>query len=79
MPRAINFVLVAVLVVYLGISMTALSAMPVKPNVLAVNAATGQTVPVQVVAKSKAEPNGPFLFKGPLRRAMPATWSTSRL
>jgi basic amino acid/polyamine antiporter, APA family len=63
-PRAINFVLVAVLVVYLGISMTALSAMPVKPNVLAVNTATGQTVPVQVVAKSKAEPNGPFLFKG---------------
>jgi len=63
-PRAINFVLVAVLVVYLGISMTALSAMPVKPNVLAVDSATGQTVPAQVVAKSKEEPNGPFVFKG---------------
>ena len=62
-PRAINFVLVAVLVVYLGISMTALSAMPVKPNVLAIDAKTGRTVPVQVVAKSKAEPNGPFVFK----------------
>ena len=33
-PRAINFVLVTVLVVYLGISLIALSAMPVKPNVL---------------------------------------------
>ena len=44
-PRAINFVLIAVLVVYLGISMTALSAMPVKPNVLPVDAKTGQTVP----------------------------------
>jgi basic amino acid/polyamine antiporter, APA family len=63
-PRAINFVLVAVLVVYLGISMTALSAMPVKPNVLPVDAATGRTVPVQVVAKSKDEPTGPFVFKG---------------
>ena len=62
-PRAINFVLIAVLVVYLGISMTALSAMPVKPNVLAIDAKTGQTVPVQVVAKSKEEPNGPFVFK----------------
>ena len=63
-PRAINFVLLAVLIVYLGISMTALSAMPVKPNVLAVDTATGETVPVQVVAKSKDEPNGPFVFKG---------------
>ena len=63
-PRAINLVLIAVLVVYLGISMTALSAMPVKPNVLAVDAKTGQTVPVEVVAKSKDEPNGPFVFKG---------------
>jgi APA family basic amino acid/polyamine antiporter len=63
-PRAINLVLVAVLVVYLGISMTALSAMPVKPNVLAIDAKTGQTVPVEVVAKSKNEPTGPFVFKG---------------
>ena len=63
-PRAINLVLVAVLVVYLGISMTALSAMPVKPNVLAIDAKTGQTVPVEVVAKSKDEPTGPFVFKG---------------
>jgi APA family basic amino acid/polyamine antiporter len=63
-PRAINLVLVAVLIVYLGISMTALSAMPVKPNVLPVDATTGQTAPVEVVAKSADEPNGPFVFKG---------------
>ena len=63
-PRAINYVLVAVLVVYLGISMTALSAMPVKPNVLPYDAATGKTASVEVVAKSEDEPNGPFLFAG---------------
>ncbi len=63
-PRAINYVLIAVLVVYLGISLTALSAMPVKPNVLPFDARTGKTVPVEVVAKSTEEPNGPFVFKG---------------
>ncbi len=63
-PRAINYVLVAVLVVYLGISMTALSAMPVKSNVLPYDAAKGKTVPVEVVAKSEDEPNGPFVFAG---------------
>jgi APA family basic amino acid/polyamine antiporter len=63
-PRAINYVLAAVLVVYLGISMTALSAMPVKSNVLPVDARTGQTLPVEVIAKSTDEPNGPFIFKG---------------
>ena len=41
-PRAINFVLVAVLVVYLGISMIALSAMPVESNVLPFDADDGQ-------------------------------------
>ena len=62
-PRAINYVLVAVLIVYLGISMTALSAMPVKSNVLPVDPATGKTAQLEVVAKSKGEPNGPFVFK----------------
>ncbi len=61
---AINYVLVAVLVVYLGISMTALSAMPVKANVLPIDASTEKTARVAVVVKSKEEPNGPFLFKG---------------
>ncbi len=63
-PRAINYVLVAVLVVYLGISMTALSAMPVKANVLPVDPATGKTASVEVVAKDEDEPNGPFVFAG---------------
>ena len=63
-PRAINYVLLAVLVVYLGISLTALSAMPVKPNVLPVSSASGKTVPVAVVAKNASEPNGPFVFQG---------------
>ena len=63
-PRAINFVLIAVLVVYLGISLTALSAMPVKANVLPFDPATGRTAVIEVVAKSQEEPNGPFVFKG---------------
>ena len=63
-PRAINYVLVAVLAVYLGISLTALSAMPVKSNVLPVDPATGKTVPVEVVVKHDDEPNGPFVFAG---------------
>jgi APA family basic amino acid/polyamine antiporter len=63
-PRAINYVLVAVLVVYLGISMTALSAMPIESNVLPVDPATGKTAPVEVVAKHGDEPNGPFVFAG---------------
>ncbi len=63
-PRAINYVLVAVLIVYLGISMTALSAMPVKSNVLPVDPSTGKTEPVEVIAKSQDEPNGPFVFAG---------------
>ena len=63
-PRAVNFVLLAVLVVYLGISMTALSAMPVKPNAIPIDPATGKTVPTLVVAKNADQPAGPFVFKG---------------
>ncbi len=63
-PRAINYVLVAVLAVYLGISMTALSAMPVKANVLPIDPSTGKTAPVEVVPKDASEPNGPFVFAG---------------
>ena len=62
-PRAINYVLAAVLVVYAGISITALSAMPVKYNVMPVDKATGKTVEVAVVAKDPEMPNGPFVFK----------------
>jgi len=63
-PRAVNLVLVAVLVVYLGISMTALSAMPVRPNSILIDPATGKTVPTEVVAKHADQPSGPFVFKG---------------
>ena len=63
-PRAINFVLAAVLAVYVGISLVALSAMPVKYNVLPVDLATGKTIAVDVVAKESNAPNGPFLFQG---------------
>ncbi|HET6475337.1 MAG TPA: amino acid permease [Thermoleophilia bacterium] len=48
-PRSINFVIVAVLVVYIGMPLAALSSMNVGYNELVVNPATGQTVPVEVV------------------------------
>ena len=62
-PRAINAVLVAVLVVYAGISMTALSALPVEANVLAVDPATHLTIPVEVIPADPAEVNGPFVLR----------------
>jgi APA family basic amino acid/polyamine antiporter len=48
-PRSINFVIVAVLVVYIGMPLAALSSMNVGYNELVVNPATGQTVPVEVI------------------------------
>jgi APA family basic amino acid/polyamine antiporter len=51
-PRAINMVLVTVLVVYIGMSLVALSAMPVEPNTLEVDASTGKTVRTAVVPSS---------------------------
>jgi APA family basic amino acid/polyamine antiporter len=62
-PRAVNFVLAAVLGVYFAISMVGLSAMPVNYNVLPVGA-DGKTTPVPVVVKSESQPNGPYVFKG---------------
>jgi basic amino acid/polyamine antiporter, APA family len=56
-PRAINMVLVTVLVVYVGMALVSLSAMPVGSNVLPVDRATGKTVPVAVV---KAKPEGTY-------------------
>jgi len=47
-PRAINMVLVTVIVVYIGMSLVALSAMPVGSNVLRVDARTGYVIPVEV-------------------------------
>lgn len=62
-PRAINAVLVTVLIVYAGMSVTALSVMPVRYNEIAFNPATHRTIPVEVVPEDPAEPNGPFVFK----------------
>ena len=78
-PRAINFVLVAVLVVYLGISMTALSAMPVKPNVLAVDAEDGPDGARRGRRpRARTSRTGRSCSRARLRRATPATTSTSR-
>ncbi|MGZ5397754.1 MAG: amino acid permease [Mycobacterium sp.] len=47
-PRAINMVMVTVIVVYIGMSLVALSAMPVGSNVLRVDPQSGHVVPVEV-------------------------------
>jgi basic amino acid/polyamine antiporter, APA family len=54
-PRAINYVIVAVLVVYIGMPLAGLSVMPVGSNTVPVDKATGMTVPVKVVP---GEPEG---------------------
>ena len=54
-PRSINFVIIAVLVVYIGMPLAALSSMKVDYNQIAINPATGKTMPVQVVP---GEPRG---------------------
>jgi APA family basic amino acid/polyamine antiporter len=58
-PRAINMVLVTVLIVYVGMSLVALSAMPVGSNVLRVDPATHRTVAVEV---EPGEPEGTFVL-----------------
>ena len=47
-PRAINMVLVTVIVVYIGMSLVALSAMPVGSNVMRVDPRTGYVTQVEV-------------------------------
>lgn len=59
-PRAVNFVIVTVIVVYIGMPLSGLSAMPVRYNDIPVDAATGQTVPVEV---EKSEPEGTWALK----------------
>jgi basic amino acid/polyamine antiporter, APA family len=59
-PRSINFVIVAVLVVYIGMPLAALSSMKVDSNTVPVNPATGMTEPVQVVP---GQPKGTFVLK----------------
>jgi basic amino acid/polyamine antiporter, APA family len=59
-PRSINFVIVAVLVVYIGMPLAALSSMEVGFNQVTVDPATGRTVPLQVVPGT---PEGTFVLK----------------
>jgi APA family basic amino acid/polyamine antiporter len=58
-PRAINYVIVVVLVVYIGMPLAALSVMRVGSNVVPVDAATGLTVPVPV---AEGEPEGTWVL-----------------
>ena len=63
-PRAVNFVLAAVLGVYFAISMVGLSAMPVKYNVLAVDPQTRVVQPTAVLpAPGKPAATGPYVLK----------------
>ena len=59
-PRSMNFVIIAVLVVYIGMPLAALSVMNVGTNTVPVDPATGLTVPVQVVP---GEPEGTYTLK----------------
>ena len=59
-PRSMNFVIIAVLVVYIGMPLAALSAMNVGANTVPVDPTTGKTVPVQVVP---AEPEGTYVLE----------------
>ena len=59
-PRSMNFVIIAVLVVYIGMPLAALSSMNVDFNTVPVDPATGETVPVVVVP---GKPEGTFVLK----------------
>jgi basic amino acid/polyamine antiporter, APA family len=59
-PRSMNFVIIAVLVVYIGMPLAALSVMNVGTNTVPVDPATGMTVPVPVVP---SEPKGTYALK----------------
>jgi APA family basic amino acid/polyamine antiporter len=61
-PRSINMVLAVVLVVYLGMSLVALSAMPVHYNVLPYDPATGKTQAVAVIQGPRL-PKGEYVFR----------------
>ncbi len=59
-PRSMNFVIIAVLVVYIGMPLAALSSMTVDYNTVPLDPATGLTVPVEVVP---GEPEGTYRLK----------------
>ena len=63
-PRAVKYVLAAVLVVYFAISLVGLSAMTVNYNVLPVDPQTKMTLPVPVQpAPGEQAETGPYVFK----------------
>jgi APA family basic amino acid/polyamine antiporter len=63
-PRAVKFVLAAVLGVYFAISMVGLSAMPVSYNVVPVNPATHMTIAQPITPEpGKKVQTGPWVFK----------------
>ncbi len=59
-PRSMNFVIIAVLVVYIGMPLAALSSMNVDFNTVPVDPATGETVPVVVIP---GKPEGTYVLK----------------
>ena len=59
-PRAINYVIIVVLIVYIGMPLAGLSVMRVGYNDVPVNTRTGQTVRVPVVP---SEPKGTWALK----------------
>jgi basic amino acid/polyamine antiporter, APA family len=62
-PRAVNFVLIAVLAVYTGMSLVGLTAMPVKGDVVPYDPATHMTVPVKAILPDPTnKPNGPWVY-----------------
>ena len=70
LPRATNMIIVVVLVVYIGMPLAGLSAMPVGSNTVPVNERTGRTLPVKVIP---AEPEGTYALP-----TIPRRRSTSR-
>ena len=74
-PRSINFVIIAVLVVYIGMPLAALSAMKVGFNEVQVDPATGKTVPSRW---SRARPRAPSCSSRDPRRPSTCRWSSCR-
>jgi APA family basic amino acid/polyamine antiporter len=66
-PRAINFVILAVVVVYIGMPLAGLSAMRVGYNEVPVDPRTGLTVPVEVVP---GEPEGTYVLADDRRQVV---------
>jgi APA family basic amino acid/polyamine antiporter len=59
-PRAINLVILVVLIVYIGMPLAALSVMRVGANQVPVNPATGLTIPIEAVP---GHPEGTWVLK----------------